>query len=224
MDQPGLDGAEHARALRGLGRINRVSRSDAILWPAILGLAAERGDEPIRVLDVACGGGDVTIALARRAARWGLAVQINGCDRSPTAVRIARAAAAESGLPVQFFEQDALAEPLPAGYDILTCSLFLHHLGEADAVRLLGKMAGGACRFILVNDLMRSRLGYLLAWAGCRLLSGSPIVHHDGPVSVASAFTLAEVRELAERAGLDRVHLRRHWPRRFLLCGSRRSS
>ncbi len=33
MDQPGLDPVEHARALRGLGRINRVSRSDAILWP-----------------------------------------------------------------------------------------------------------------------------------------------------------------------------------------------
>ena len=224
MDQPGLDAVEHARALRGLGRINRVSRSDATLWPAILGLAAGSGAEPIRILDLACGGGDVPIALARRAARRGLEVQIDGCDVSAVAVGIARAAAADGGVPVRFFERDALADPIPEGYDVVTCSLFLHHLGEDEAVRLLRKMAGAARRLILVNDLLRSRLGYVLAWAGCRLLSRSTIVHHDGPVSVRSAYTLTEVRELAERADLEDVRLTRHWPRRFLLSGSRRCS
>ncbi len=43
----------------------------------------------------------------------------------------------------------------------------------------------------------------MLAWIGCHLLSRSPIVRHDGPVSVAGAYTIPEVRELAERAGLD---------------------
>jgi SAM-dependent methyltransferase len=224
MDQPGLHAGDHARALRGLGRINRVSRSDAILWPAILGLAAGSGDEPVRVLDLACGGGDVPIALARRAARWGLDVQIDGCDVSPVAVRFARAAAADGGVPVRFFERNAVADPIPEGYDVVTCSLFLHHLGDDEAVRLLRKMAGAARRRILVNDLLRSRLGYLLAWAGCRLLSRSTIVHHDGPASVLSAFTLAEVRELVTRADLDGVSLTRHWPCRFLLSGSRRCS
>jgi SAM-dependent methyltransferase len=185
-------------------------------------MAAGSGAAPVRVLDLACGGGDVAIALARRAARWGLDVEIAGCDVSPVAVRIARAAAAEGRVPVRFFERDALADPIPEGYDVVMCSLFLHHLGDDEAVRLLSKMAGAAHRLILVNDLVRSRLGYGLAWAGCRLLSRSPIVHHDGPVSVRSAFTLAEVRDLARRADLDRVCLTRHWPRRFLLSGSRR--
>jgi SAM-dependent methyltransferase len=224
MDQPGLDAGDHARALRGLGRINRISRSDAILWPAILGLAAGRGDQPIRILDLACGGGDVPIALARRAARWGRDVRIDGCDVSPVAIGIARAAAAARGVPVRFFVQDVLGEPIPEDYDLVTCSLFLHHLGDDEAVRLLSRMAGAARRLILVNDLLRSRPGYLLAWAGCRLLSRSPIVHHDGPVSVASAFTLAEVRALAQQAGLEGVRLTQHWPRRFLLSGSRRCS
>ncbi len=224
MDQPELDAVEHARALRGLGRINRVSRSAAILWPAISGLAGGSVDEPMRVLDLACGGGDVPIALARRAARGGLNVQIEGCDVSPVAVQFARVAAAEGGVPVRFFERDALHDPIPEGYDVVMCSLFLHHLGEDEAVGLLRNMAGAARRLILVNDLLRSRLGYGLAWVGCRLFSRSPIVHHDGPVSVRSAFTLAEVRALAQRAELDGVSLTRHWPRRFLLSGSRRWS
>ena len=35
MDQPDLDPSLHASALRGLQRINIVSRSAAILWPTI---------------------------------------------------------------------------------------------------------------------------------------------------------------------------------------------
>ena len=73
MDQPGLDAGEHAHALHGLARINRLSRSDAILWPAIERLARAGRGSPIRVLDVASGGGDVPIALAKRASRAGLA-------------------------------------------------------------------------------------------------------------------------------------------------------
>ena len=67
MDQPDLDAGEHARALSGLGRINRLSRSDVIFWPAIARWPALPKAAPVRVLDLASGGGDVPIALAIRA-------------------------------------------------------------------------------------------------------------------------------------------------------------
>src|SRR5437764_14021082 len=117
MDQPGLDAQTHARALRGLGRINRVSRSDRILWRAIARLARASGGGPIRVLDIASGGGDVPIALAGRAAGSDLDLRIEGCDISAEAVRFARRRAEESGVPVRFFTWDALHNPIPAGYD-----------------------------------------------------------------------------------------------------------
>ena len=221
MDQPGLDAAEHAHALRGLARINRLSRSDAILWPAIERLARTDRSSPIRVLDVASGGGDVPIALANRARAAGLHVEVEGCDISPEAVRYARRQAEQNGLALRFFNLDILNEPIPAGYDVVTCSLFLHHLAEADARAFLRNAAGATSRLLLVNDLVRGPVGYLLAWFACRLLTRSPVVHYDGPVSVAGAFTLAEVRELAAGAGLEGVKLARHWPRRFLLSWSR---
>jgi 2-polyprenyl-3-methyl-5-hydroxy-6-metoxy-1,4-benzoquinol methylase len=221
MDQPGLDAGEHANALLGLARINRLSRSDAILWPAIERLARASQGRPIRVLDVASGGGDVPIALAKRARRAGLTVEIEGCDVSPEAVRYAHRQAEENGLVLRFFELDALKEPIPAGYDVITCSLFLHHLDEADACSFLRKAADATGRLVLINDLKRGPVGYLLAWWGCHVLSRSPVVWHDGPVSVAGAFTLAEVRLIAASAGLTGVSLTSHWPRRFLLSWSR---
>ena len=44
MDQPDLDQTLHIHALRGLQRINAVSRSAAILWPAIADLARQSLD------------------------------------------------------------------------------------------------------------------------------------------------------------------------------------
>jgi 2-polyprenyl-3-methyl-5-hydroxy-6-metoxy-1,4-benzoquinol methylase len=221
MDQPGLDPAEHARALRGLGRINRLSRSDAILWPAIARLARASQGTPIRVLDLASGGGDVAMALTARAARARLDVRIEGSDVSAEAMSFARGRALDCGAAIRFSTLDALNDPIPDGYDVVTCSLFLHHLDEAGAIALLTKMANAARRLVLVNDLARSRIGYVLAWIGCRLLSRSPIVRHDGPVSVAGAYTIPEVAELAELAGLAGASVTRRWPCRFLLHWSR---
>ncbi|MDB5341092.1 MAG: hypothetical protein JWN70_6711, partial [Planctomycetaceae bacterium] len=79
-----------------------------------------------------------------------------------------------------------------------------------------------ARRTALVNDLRRTRLGYVLAHLACRLLTWSPIVRVDGPRSVAGAFTEQEVLLLAARAGYKDPHLSQHWPQRYLLRCDRR--
>ncbi len=217
MDQPGIDPLAHSQALQGLRRINAFSGAVGSLFAPIRSLARERCGQPLRVLDLACGGGDNTTALAERARREGLAIQVDGCDLSPQAVAIATNNADEQVLSTRFFQADALHDPIPEDYDVILCSLFLHHLDEDQAVELLRRMGRASRCLVLVNDLIRSPLGYGLAWAGCRLLSRSPIVHFDGPVSVQGAFQLGEVRALATRAGLEGAELRRSWPERYLL-------
>jgi predicted nicotinamide N-methyase len=216
MDQPDLDRVRHFQALRGLERINFWSRSAAILWPPLVELARRTG-RPLRVLDVATGAGDVPIRVWQRAQAAGVALHIDGCDRSPDAVAFARDRAAVRRADVSFFVCDALGPPLPAGYDVVLSSLFLHHLEEDQAVNLLRRMAEAAGQMVLVNDLVRSRAGFLLAYLGTRILSRSAIVHTDGPRSVEGAFTLREARALAQRAGLAGAVVAKRWPCRFLL-------
>jgi SAM-dependent methyltransferase len=221
MDQPGLDPRRHRQALRGLGRINFWSGSAGILWPPLAALARAVAPRPPRVLDLASGGGDVPIRLWHKARRAGLPLVVAGCDVSPVAVGHAAQEAARRGADVYFFTADALTGDLPAGYDAIFCSLFLHHLTEGQAVDLLRRMAAAAGRLVLVNDLVRSRAGLLLARVGTRLLSLSPVVHIDGPRSVEGAFTVEEARQLAERAGLPGATVERRWPCRFLLSWGR---
>ena len=144
MDQPELDEREHARALSGLARINRLSRSAAIFWPPLKRLAEQQQPQPLRVLDVACGGGDVLVALAKHALRNRLALQLAGCDMSVTALEVARRQAKASGLTLEFFEHDVLKTPLPARFDVVMCSLFLHHLDEPEAIAVLRSMSRAA--------------------------------------------------------------------------------
>jgi 2-polyprenyl-3-methyl-5-hydroxy-6-metoxy-1,4-benzoquinol methylase len=221
MDQAGLDPHQHRRALHGLARINRISASAAIVWRPIQALAQANPGRPLRVLDVATGGGDVPIALWRRAHAAGIPLELCGVDVSDTAVSQARDTARQAGAEAEFLQLDVLHAELPADFDVITTSLFLHHLDEADAVLLLRKMAQATRRLVLVNDLIRSRLGYLAAYFGTRLLSRSPVVHVDGPRSVEGAFTMSEARALAEQAGLHGADLSWRWPWRFLLVWRR---
>jgi 2-polyprenyl-3-methyl-5-hydroxy-6-metoxy-1,4-benzoquinol methylase len=217
IDQPDLEPERLFAALRGLERINWWSGSARILWPPLRELARQTAPEPLQVLDLAAGAGDVPIRLWQKAQRAGLTLQVAGCDRNPQSVQFARRRAEDQRVPVRFFEWDVLQGPLPEAADVVTCSLFLHHLHPEEAAALLRHMAAAARRLVLVNDLVRSRLGHALAWAGTRLLSASSVVHSDGPRSVEGAFTTVEASRLAEEAELRGAKIERRWPCRYLL-------
>ncbi|QGQ22413.1 methyltransferase domain-containing protein [Gimesia benthica] len=222
MDQPGLSDAEHGSALTGLSRVNWFSRSSSIFWGPLSKLAQTIDQRPVKILDIASGGGDVSIDLAMRARQTGLDIEISGCDISEYAVRHATERAQQKGLEkIHFFQSDIFQEPAERRYDLVMCSLFLHHLDEPQAVQLMQWMSESTRHLLLINDLRRTRLGYWLAWCGCRLLTRSPIVHTDGPISVAAAFSIDETEQLARQAGLNQVQISRHWPQRFLLEWSR---
>ncbi len=216
MDRPDLDAEEHRRALRGLARLNRVSNSVGVVWPAV-SAAARQAKGPLRVLDLATGGGDVPLGLWRRACRFGLTLDILGVDVSPRAVKLARGRARSAGTAIQFATLDVLADSLPQGFDVILASLFLHHLGEQQAVGVLAKMAAAARQLVLVNDLVRSRRDLILVALGARLLTTSRVVWTDASLSVRAAFTVAELGALAEAAGLQGATIERWFPCRMLL-------
>jgi 2-polyprenyl-3-methyl-5-hydroxy-6-metoxy-1,4-benzoquinol methylase len=137
-----------------------------------------------------------------------------------------RRAAGEAGLPVHVFDADVVRGALTqdgseGAYDLVTTSLFLHHLDWPQGVRLLREMARTARRTVLVQDLRRTRLGYGLAWLGLHTLTRSQVARVDGLRSVQGALRLAEVREMCTEAGLDGAIIERRLPQRFTVVWRR---
>jgi SAM-dependent methyltransferase len=230
MDDPALPEGDHLAALDALATLNAVSLTARHLASAVLRVTTgpRPAGRPLVIVDVACGGGDVTLALADRLARrladpaqpGPAVVHVLGIDSSPRAIDRARERATSRGstppATCDFAVRDVLAEGCPP-CDIAVSSLFLHHLDDASAVDVLSSMAAAARLGGAVSDLVRSRAGLVLAVLGTTLLARSRVARVDGPLSVRAARTPTEYRDLAARAGLPHLMVRRTWPERVML-------
>ena len=224
IDDPELAQDKLHGALHGLTRINFLSASAGTVWSPICRLARRLKRNYLRVLDIATGAGDIPLALWRKGERIGLKLDILGVDISERALDFARQRSACCGEDVQFRRLDVFAEEIPAGYDVVACSLFLHHLTNRQAERLLAGMARATNHLVLVNDLRRGRYGLTLAYLASRLLTRSPVVWVDAIRSVRAAFSLEEVRAMADSAGMKGAEIARRWPARYLLSWEKSGS
>lgn len=118
---------------------------------------------------------------------------------------------------LHLFEQDVLAEELSEEYDVVTSSLFLHHLEPDDAVGLLRSMRAATRARLLIQDLRRTKLGYFFAWVGLHTLTTSTVARTDGLLSVKAAFTIPEMYELCREAGLGDASIDSVWPQRMAI-------
>lgn len=118
--------------------------------------------EGARVLDVGCGGGLLSEAMAREGAR------VTAIDLAPELLEVARLHLLESGLHVDYRQASAeqLAAEQPACFDVVTCMELLEHVPDpasllAACVQLL--RPGGA---LFVSTLNRTPRAYALAVLG----------------------------------------------------------
>ena len=218
MDSPDLPEPDVAAALRGLARLNRLSNAPSILWNAIKPFT--RHGDRVSLLDIATGSADVPIAIAQRAARHGVSIDLALSDLRPEMRAAAARNAAAASIPARTFAFDALHDPLPETYDFITASLFTHHLTDDQVISLLQAAAPRVRRALIISDLARSPLNLAAVWLGSRIVTRSRVVHIDGPLSVRAAFTPREFASLAHTAGLRDGRTRTVTPCRFLYIWS----
>jgi hypothetical protein len=99
--------------------------------------------------------------------------------------------------------------------------MFLHHLDEPGAIRVLTEMNRVARRGIIAADLVRNRRAY--AWISLFTLWTSAMIRHDARVSVAQAFSRNEMLALRDAAGVGYARYYPHFGHRFVLAGEKRA-
>lgn len=220
MDQPGLDVKEHARALWALGVVNRLGNT-AGMYLHEMRAYLESETKRVRVLDIATGGGEVPIRLFKLARASGYTVEVDGCDMSGTAISLANEKISDLGGGMRFFVHNVVQDGVPEGYDVIISSAFFHHLTEAQVEMMLRDMAEKARGMVMISDLLRSRVGLMMVYFATRTLSRSPVVKTDGIISLKAAYTMAEMRKLMDKAGMERGLLKKVWPERLMIVWER---
>ncbi len=215
MDDPALEQAQHVAALRGLARIHWLTGTARSLWNPVRTLIQSESLRELTIMDVGCSDGWLLRQIWKRAQATDCKVRLIGCDFSMRALELCEQACQRDGIPIELHGVDVLRQLLPGPADVVINSLFLHHFKEAEVVRILVQFKHAARKLVVVEDLIRSRLGYGMCLLGVRALTRSRVVHIDGPLSVRAAFTLVEMRQLLQQAAMTDADLRKTWPERF---------
>ena len=210
MDRPQPVTRELERDLANLRSFNRWFGSHRLIRHFLRLWLRPNGKA--RVLDIATGSGDIPRLIVDHARRQNVLVQIDAIDQQESTIEIARGLSAAYP-EINFYCADLFEWNLSPGlkldglkpssfpYDMVLCSLALHHFSNDDAVRVLQKIRDLSTARILVADLRRAR------WLSCAVYFVTATIYRDemtktdARLSAARAFSFLEMRNLAERAG-----------------------
>jgi hypothetical protein len=209
LDRP-LPVADLAASLADLDRLNaRFGGHRLSVCEVARRIEPLPRERRVVVVDVGGGRGDFALHLVAWARREGRSLRVIVVDRDATTAALARRHCA--GAPeITVIQGDATALPLREGGVAVTVSvLTLHHLDPDGAAIMLAEMRAAARDALVVIDLPRSRVAWVIVWLATRLLRCHPVSRHDGPLSVRRAYSLAELGVLAGKARLGRVTVRR---------------
>jgi len=208
MDEP-CAYEEFRACLHDLAKVNRFTRA---YKPTIdfLDRVVARKDlpQPLRILDVASGGGDMLRQVAEWAERRGIAVELTGLDLNPYSTRAAR----EFGVRdpedkpgasgIRWITGDVFAYVSAERIDVVLSALFTHHLSSADVVRFVAWMEKNARVGWFVNDLQRSARAARWFRVLPVIMRWHRFVRHDGPVSLRRAFRENDWRRMLAAANI----------------------
>ena len=198
MDRPQPVSAELEHDLENIRELNRWFGSYALI-SLFLSRLIKPGAR-LRIVDLATGSGDIPRLIAEYGRKVGAELRIDALDRQSATLEIAKKLSVQYP-EITFVEGNILEWRSAEPYDVVFCTLALHHFSDDDAVRVLQRCRELSHKFVLVSDLRRS----WMATIGVHLLTATmfrePMSKHDARLSIARAFSFSELNQLAQRAG-----------------------
>jgi len=206
MDRPQPVTSELERDLANIRSLNRWFGSYRQIRYFLSRWLKQNGTA--RILDVATGSGDIPRLIVDHARRHNISIHIDAIDQQASTIDIARGLSADYP-EIDFFcanlfdwnpKLDCLKQS-SFPYDIVLCSLALHHFSDDDAVRALARFRELSREHVLVADVCRSRWLSFGVYLLTAVIYRNAMTKTDARLSTARAFSFEEMRELADRAG-----------------------
>lgn len=215
MDDFSLKGEELRDALDKIAVINRLLGGNTLTLEGIRQLVANAKEKKITIVDVGCGNGDMLRALADFGKKNKYTFHLIGIDAN--AFTIEHAKHLSTDYPMIQYEcwdifQDAFRK---LEYDIVLCTLTLHHFKNNQINYLLQLFYSKAKLGIVINDLHRNILAYRLFQLVCFVFQLNKMSREDGLISILRGFKKQELVEFSEKNNLKNYSIHWKWAFRY---------
>jgi SAM-dependent methyltransferase len=218
MDGDAVGFEDFRKCLRDIEIVNICTLNDrpTLRWlkKALRGFKSR---QPVSILDIGSGGGGMLRKIWKLAQRHGRMTSLGGVDLNPWSKKSAESATPPDA-PIQYETSDIFSFDPERCADFIISSLFTHHLTDNEVVKFIRWMDRHARQGWFINDLHRHPVPFFLIRHATRILGFGQMVQHDGPISVARAFTAADWRRFVAEAGIPSERIRINWVFPFRYC------
>ncbi|MEO1030414.1 MAG: methyltransferase domain-containing protein [Bacteroidota bacterium] len=214
MDDFSMKGELLRDTLDKLGKINRWLGGNRVTLNGIEQLlAGHPKDRTYTIIDLGCGHGDMLRWIADFGKKHQFKFKLIGIDANQDAIEYA-IELSRAYDEITFEKCDIFSEGFRTmNYDIALSTLFLHHFNEQEILSLLRTISNSANLGIVINDLHRSNVAYVLFKLLSLTISNQMIVK-DGLTSISRAFKRRELESISKQLQL-KSQIRWKWAFRY---------
>jgi 2-polyprenyl-3-methyl-5-hydroxy-6-metoxy-1,4-benzoquinol methylase len=169
----------------------------------------------ITIFDVGCGNGDMLRNLADYAIKNDLNFNLIGIDANNFTINHA-VKLSENYPNISYRCEDIFNKAFSElKYDIVLCTLTLHHFKEREILDIMSVFNANAALGVVINDLQRSSLAYRLFQSLCFVFRLNAMSREDGLVSILRGFKKKELIDFSKELKFINYTIKWKWAFRY---------
>lgn len=216
MDDFALEGEILRDALDKIAKINQLLGGNKLTLQGVESLMNKVSpNKEVTIFDIGCGNGDMLRALADYASNNNLNFKLIGIDANQFTINHAKELSKQYQ-NITYQCEDIFDDKFKnLKYDIVLCTLTLHHFKDAEIVKLVSIFNENASIGIVINDLQRSALAYRLFQVLCFVFKLNKMSKEDGLVSILRGFKKEELENFSKKLGFAKYTIEWKWAFRY---------
>ena len=217
MDDFALEGEMLRDALDKIAKINQLLGGNKLTLQGVQSLMNKVSpNKEVTIVDIGCGNGDMLRALANYASNNNhLNFKLIGIDANQFTINHAKELSKQYQ-NITYQCEDIFDDKFKdLKYDIVLCTLTLHHFKDVEIIKLVSIFNENASIGIVINDLQRSALAYRLFQVLCFVFRLNKMSKEDGLVSILRGFKKEELEDFSNRLGFKKYTIEWKWAFRY---------
>ena len=216
MDDFTMEGEILRDALDKIAKINQLLGGNQLTLRGVQELIRSISKTTtITIVDVGCGNGDMLRTLADYGLKNNLDFQLIGIDANNFTINHAQHLSRYYP-NIRYQCEDIFDENFAKlKYDIVLCTLTLHHFKDNEIIHLLHVFNANSKVGIVVNDLQRSPIAYRLFQALCFVFGLNKMSREDGLISILRGFKKVELVNFSKKINFSNYKIQWKWAFRY---------